>query len=184
MTFQQSAAVKNSDNPVPDHQAATQTVMAPQVQQIRPPQVHHTQAPRNLMNHGFAPTQRWTQRKTWKGVNAMAGAMAFGMCLVDRTRQGMKYATPRTSQVVRGSLVGVLQRHLSEYQTLAGQDQVNSTTAAHLSPLGTQECIGIALDENSGSVSPIPIDIITATVPLGSLSAPPASATIRCSYCH
>jgi hypothetical protein len=96
----------------------------------------------------------------------MAGAMAFGMCLVDRTRQGMKYATPRTSQVVRGCLVGVLQRHLSEYQTLAGQDQVNSTTAAHLSPLGTQECNGIALDENSGSVSPIPIDIITARLGL------------------
>jgi hypothetical protein len=105
-----SAAVNNSDNPLPDHQAATQTVVAPQIQQISPPQVHHTQAPCNLMNHGFAPTQRWTQRKTWKGDNAMAGAMAFGMCLIDRTRQGMKYTTLRTSQVVRGGLVGVLQR--------------------------------------------------------------------------
>jgi hypothetical protein len=86
--------------------------------------------------------------------------MAFGMCLVDRTCQGSM------SQAVWGSLVGVLQRHLSEYQTLAGQEQVNSTTAAHLSPLGTQECIGIALDENSGSASPIPIDIITARLGL------------------
>jgi hypothetical protein len=43
---------------------------------------------------------------------------------------------------------------------------VNSTTAAHLSPLGTQECNGISLDENSGSFSPIPIDIITARLGL------------------
>jgi hypothetical protein len=92
----------------------------------------------------------------------MAGAMEFGMCLVDRTRQGKKYATPRTSQMVRGCLVGVLQRPLSEYQALAGQNEVNSTTAARLAPLGMHECIGIAIDENSGSDSPIPIDIMTA----------------------
>jgi hypothetical protein len=63
-------------------------------------------------------------------------------------------------------LVGVLQRHLSEYQTFAGQDQANSTTAAHLAPFGMQECNGIALDENSGSDSPIPIDIMTARLGL------------------
>jgi hypothetical protein len=83
----------------------------------------------------------------------MADAMTFGMCLVRRIRQGKKYATPRTSQMVRGCLVGVLQRHLSEYQALAGQNQVNSTTARRLALLGTHECIGIALDENSGSDS-------------------------------
>jgi hypothetical protein len=47
--------------------------------------------------------------------------MAFDMCLVDRTRQGKKYATHWTSQMVRGCIVGVLQRHLSEYQALSGQ---------------------------------------------------------------
>jgi hypothetical protein len=140
---------------MPDHQAVTQTVVASQAQQISLSPVLHNQAPCNLMGHGFVLTQRWKQRKTWKGDNAMADAMAFGMCLVDRTRQGKKYATPRTSQMVRGCLVGVLQRHLSKYQALAGQNQVNSTTAARL-----------ALDENSGLDSPIPIDIMTARLGL------------------
>ena len=157
-----SAAVNTTDSPMSDHQVVPPTVTAPQLEQVSIPLVLRNHAPSSLMGHGFALTQRWIQRKTWKGENAMTGAIALGMCLVDRTHQGKKYATPRTSQMVRGYLVGVLQRHLSEYQALAGQHQENSTTAARLAPLRMQDCSGVALDENSGSNSPIPIDIMTA----------------------